>query len=84
MQVIARGVSALAAASTVVAMLVGSSKPLGVDLRDVPGPSLVRSCAGVLRVGGGAPALGACVSARIVVDRCLHARQRKCAQHNVQ
>ncbi len=51
MQVIARGVSTLAAASTVVAMLVDSSKPLEVDLRDVPGPSLVRSCAGVLRVG---------------------------------
>ncbi len=50
-QFIARGVSTLAAASTVVAMLVDSSKPLEVDLRDVPGRSLVRSCAGVLRVG---------------------------------
>ncbi len=61
-QVIARGVSTLAAASTVVAMLVDSSKPLEVDLLDVPGRNLVRrgrvSC-----VPGGRASFGACLTA---------------------
>jgi hypothetical protein len=65
-QVIARGVSTLAAASTVVAMLVDSSKPLEVDLRDVPGPSLVRSGRAAGVPGGRAP-FAACVTASGVV-----------------
>ncbi len=61
-QVIARGVSTLAAASTVMAMLMDSSKPLEVDLRGVPGRSLVRS-GRVSCVPGGRASFGACVTA---------------------
>jgi hypothetical protein len=65
-QVIARGVSTLAAASTVVAMLVDSSKPQEVDLRDVPGPSLVRSRRASC-VPGGRASFGACVTAHDMI-----------------